>query len=422
MKKIKHMDNILSALPPMLTGEALIDALTVLPPYSPGIRKRSAAERLLALSDLYRLYIPSDMSVEIYSKLYIALVHSLQKKIGKAAIRQHSANFKTIGQAVSGQSLGGILGGADSFTIIGTSGIGKSSAINRAISLPGADEIIEIQKPYTKIIPCLVVQCPFDSSSKGLLLEILRAVDDRLDTAYYPQAVRARATIDMLIGSVSQVALHHIGLLIVDEIQNVVTGTHGISLVRMLTQLINNSGISIVMVGTPEGSPFFEQSMRLARRAVGLTYTTSPCDDFFRRFCLSLYAMPYTERKAKMQDGTVEWLYEHSGGLVSVVVSLIHDAQEIAILNGCEELSLGTLKEAYQNRMTMLHGYMPAQAERTTAHAARRRKSTPSPARSTRAATDDGIRIHDILSMAKENGRDPISLLGEYISIEEVRI
>ncbi|MDQ9822301.1 hypothetical protein RFZ44_02805, partial [Acinetobacter sp. 163] len=62
---------------------------------------------------------------------------------------------------------------------------------------------------------------------KGLLLEILRKVDEVLETHYYSNALRARATTDMLIGSVSQVALNHIGMLIVDEIQNVVNSKNG---------------------------------------------------------------------------------------------------------------------------------------------------------------------------------------------------
>lgn len=59
-----------------------------------------------------------------------------------------------------------------------------------------------------------------------------------------------RVTTDMLIGCVSQVSLNHIGLLVVDEIQNVCNHRNGTNLVSMLTQLINNSGISICMVGT----------------------------------------------------------------------------------------------------------------------------------------------------------------------------
>lgn len=41
--------------------------------------------------------------------------------------------------------------------------------------------------------------------------------------------MRINATADMLIGSVSTVALNHIGLLVVDEIQNVVNSKNGSS-------------------------------------------------------------------------------------------------------------------------------------------------------------------------------------------------
>ncbi len=116
-------------------------------------------------------------------------------------------NFKAIMQ----QEYSGIMGGSDSFTIIGASGIGKSSAISRAITLVTENRIIEVDSPYTKIIPCICVQCPFDSSVKGLLLEIFRKVDEVIGGNYYPNALRARTTTDMLIGSVSQVALNHIG-------------------------------------------------------------------------------------------------------------------------------------------------------------------------------------------------------------------
>lgn len=42
----------------------------------------------------------------------------------------------------------------------------------------------------------------------------------------------------MLIGSVSQVALNHIGVLIVDEIQNVAENKNGRTLVGMLTLIL----------------------------------------------------------------------------------------------------------------------------------------------------------------------------------------
>lgn len=261
-------DEILSALPKMKMGKELLVELSAFPEYDASICRMEQTVRLTALSDLYRVYIPSQMSVEIYSKLYLALLRSLQKKETKAAVWQQYQNHR----AISRQVYSGIMGGSDSFTIIGKSGIGKSSAVSRAISLITGNRVIEIESPCIKIVPCVIVQCPFDSSVKGLLLEILRKVDEVLESRYYSYALKARATTDMLIGSVSQVALNHIGLLIVDEIQNVVNSKSGKSLIGALTQLINNSGISICMVGTPESTPFFEQALQLARRSVGLQY------------------------------------------------------------------------------------------------------------------------------------------------------
>lgn len=75
----KLMDAV-KAMPKMLTGSELVSALTVLPEVDEKICYAGDAERLIALSDLYRIYLPSQMSLEIYSKLYLSLIRSLQKK------------------------------------------------------------------------------------------------------------------------------------------------------------------------------------------------------------------------------------------------------------------------------------------------------------------------------------------------------
>lgn len=180
------------SMPEMLTGNKLKSALEQRPYYDEDVIYESIATRLSRLSDIYGLYIPSQMSVEIYNKLYLALMHSIQKKNTKQAIIQQNENRK----AILGREHNGIIGGSDSFTIIGVSGIGKSSAIERAIRLISENEVIYMSE--TVVIPFVTVQCPFDSSVKGLLLEILRQVDDDIGSHYYNNAVRARATTDML--------------------------------------------------------------------------------------------------------------------------------------------------------------------------------------------------------------------------------
>ena len=415
-----NLSEIINSLPRMKSGNELTEALEILPEYNSEICNADVPVRLMALSDLYRIYIPSQMSLEIYSKLYLALLRSMKKKGSKLAVQQRNQNYKAIIQ----QEYSGIMGGSDSFTIIGTSGIGKSSAISRAITLITENRVIEAENPYTNIVPCIIVQCPFDSSVKGLLLEVLRKVDEVLDTKYYQNALRARATTDMLIGSVSQVALNHIGMLIVDEIQNVANSKNGKSLIGALTQLINNSGISICMVGTPESAVFFESAMQLARRSVGLQYTTMNYDVYFQNFCKVIFQYQYTKKRTEITDGIIEWLYEHSAGVTSVVVALIYDAQEITILNGKEILNLEFLNKAYQQRLSLLHSYIQPSVSQSKQTSKTKKKKIVSINTSNKTIDDinGNISIADLVSKAKNESIDVVQLLKKYIPVEEVTV
>lgn len=417
--------DMIKTLPPMKTGDTLLHDLEILPEYTKEIWKENTSIRLMKLSDLYSIYIPSFMSQEIYNKLYLALLRSLQKKSTKVTVMQQNQNFR----AMQGLEHHGIIGGSDSFTIIGVSGIGKSSAISRAITLITEHKLIEVEETQSKIIPCVMVQCPFDSSVKGLLLNVLHKVDEEIGSNYYENAIRVRATVDMLIGNVSQVALNHIGLLIVDEIQNVCNSKQGKSLVGMLTQLINNSGISICMVGTPESAIFFESAMQLARRSLGLQYQAMEYNHDFQHICKVLYSYQYTKKHTEITDTMIEWLYEHSAGIVSVVVALIHDAQEIAILNGKEELNLESLNEAYQKRFSLLHGYLEPTIKKGKQTTNRRKATTTSTTISevieNTVVKDSSIStdvLANLVKQSKKENLDIVKLLKENLTVVEVSI
>lgn len=406
--------NLVEKMPKMLSGKALYDRLTDIPEYDETIREKSSTERLMALSMLYDIYLPSEMSVEIYSKLYLALVRSLHKKGTQAAVQQSYQNHNTIMRRESR----GIIGGSDSFSIVGCSGIGKSSAINRAISIITENRMIEVENPMRRIIPCLIVQCPWDASVKSMLLEILRKSDELLETNYYGNALKARATTDVLIGIVSQVSLQHIGLLIIDEIQNCVTAKGGKGLVAMLTQLINTSGISIGLVGTPETISLLESAFQLARRSLGLQYNALDNDDYFYEFCKVLLRYQYVQNQVEISQNMIEWLYGHSGGITSIVVSLIHDAQELAILTGYENLDISMLNQAYEKRMQLLHDFIkPAATIKNTT--TKRKKKTIEKAV---ISSEEDYSIADLVQKSKSENLDIVKLFREHFTVEEIAL
>ena len=419
MVQMNDLLNVFADMPSMLSGQYLVSTLSIFPEYRDSIRNENQAVRLMALSDLYRLYIPSQMSIEIYSSMYLALLRSMQKKVTKTAIKQQYQNHR----AIQNQAYRGIMGGADSFTIIGDSGIGKTSAISRAVDLITENRVIEMDNPYTKVIPVLNVQCMWDSSVKGLLLEILRTVDETLESSYYQYAVKSRATTDNLIGSVSQVALNHIGILVIDEIQNIVNSKNGKRFIAMLLQLINNSGISLCLIGVPDCIPFFEQTFQLSRRLVGLRYSTMPFDAYFESFCKVIFNYQYVQQKSEITPAITEFLYEHSAGVVSVVVSLIHDAQEIGILSRKEVLNLDTLNQAYKQRLSLLHGYIQS----TVSHGgntSKRKKKSPAASivNNENVIQDNTLTIKELVAKAKAENLDIVPLLKEHFVVVEVSV
>ena len=401
-------------IPPLLIGEELTKAMTVLPKYETDIRKAPAAARLIELNKLYDIYIPSAMTAEIYSKLYLAFIRSVEKKKTISATKQAYENRK----AVRGQPYRGIMGGSDSFTIIGVSGIGKSSAIHRSVELIS-------QNPFWaekchKIAPFLTVQTPGDASLKGLLMEIIRTIDTLFDTRYYTDAIRSRATVDMLIGMVSQACLNYVCVLIIDEAQNLVSSKNGQTLVNALVQLINNSGISLCFVGTPSCASFFESAFQLARRSVGLNYQALPYDSYFCRLCETLFRYQYTETADPLTDKLVEWLYLHSGGITAVLVGLIQSAQEIAIIDGSECLCMESLYKAYRQRMGVLHRFI---APKTTPHTSTVRITEDVVTISVMAEDNNAPpTVTEMISKAKTLGIDCIDYLRRYVSVTEVAI
>lgn len=412
------MGNLVIQMPKMLMGKDLEDAMVSLPPYDPRICNEDVATRIMALNDVAELYIPSHMSYEIYSKIYLSMLHSLKKKQTVDAVRQGNQNHRRI----QGLNYNSVLGGADSFSIIGPSGIGKSTALAKSIALSGGERIITTNNPYAQIIPCINVQCPHDCSVKGLLLAILSQVDATIGTNYEQLAVKNRASIDNLIGTVSQVALNNILLIFIDECQNICRNRNGVNLIASMTQLINSSGVAICMVGLPETDYFFTQEMQLARRSVGLSYSALPCDEYFALLCETLFTYQYVARHCRLTPEMIELLYECTGGIVAILVSLIMEAQQIAILTGKEELSRETILMAYKERLKNVQDFVKVDVRKRSQTSAVKDKN-PTELPDGLASTLPDVTITEMMEQAGGKDIDVEGLLEENgIFVEEVAV
>ena len=402
-------DKLITELPKAVDRQQLIQDLMYIPQLG---TYNTELERLSALDNMYSFFLPNLMTLEIYRKITLAINKSFSKKQNKQDIIQKNSNFRRILQIESS----GIIGCSDTFLISGISGIGKTSTIHKIIS-NYYNQIIETTEPFQQIIPCVIVATPFDCSPKALLLEIIHKVDEILETSYTPKTT---PTLDALIGMVGQICLNHVGLLIIDEIQNIVSHRAGSSLIKCITELTNIAGISICMVGTPACEPFFSNEVYLARRTIGLKYTAMDYDDEFKYFCRVLWEYQPLLEKTEITEIYYEWLYEHSAGITANIVALIHDAQEYAITTGYEKLDITMLNHVYNQRMFTMHKHINPILSLTPTVSQKHSTSHNLPPQNENIS-DDYI-ISYTVKQSKFEGFNVIEKLKKYITISEISL
>lgn len=402
------MNDYSELMPQMLFGEELKKALTILPDYDGTVREMDAGNRLMKLSDIYQVFVPNSTTLEIYHKLYLMTAASMAKKGTVDAVRQLNANY---------QGTAGVITGMTSSTIIAPSGMGKSSSIQRAVSLFG--DLIEVENPYQKICPVVCVTTPFDASYKGLLIQIAKELDKHLGTDFYAKSQKSTMNAQQLMVMICQLCTLHVGLLIVDEIQFLAEQKNaGPQLLRMLLQLVNDS-INILMVGTNECIPFFQKVPQIARRTAGLQYGAMEYGRDFTELCRILFSYQYVKEHTELSDVILEWLFEHSAGIPAALVALIHDAQEIAIMGDIEVLNLRTLDMAYNKRMQMLHPHISPFITKVTKSRHKKEKRLQVAEFET-ARNEVGISIAGMIQDAKKQGEDIVTEIKQYIPVMEV--
>ena len=181
---------------------------------------------------------------------------------------------------------------------------------------------------------------------------------------------------------------------------------------------MNSTGINVIMVGTTECLPVFTQVPQISRRTTGLQFNAMDYNDEFIEICECLFNFQYTQKFSPLTPAILLWLYEHSAGITASLVALVHDAQEIAIIDGEEEINIKTLEQAYNNRLKMLHTYISPNLFKPIPLKSKSKKTMDFV---TKSIEEDSL-IENHIIEAKERKLDIIEELKKDIKVIEVSI
>lgn len=232
---------------------------------------------------------------------------------------------------------------AASGSVLGVPGIGKTSTIRRALeTMPQVIEHTEYmgQPFYCKQVLYLRIECPSDCSVKTLALNLLSALDRAIGSDYLHQLISLRSIAASAVATQVKILCmtHHVGLLLVDEIQNAVETAQRNRqvkpLLKFLVELTNDTATAVYFVGTPAAEQVFVSQEHLKRRTRGIRLLPLKPDGTYRRFLEQLWPYQFTSQQAPLTEKLANKLFDFSGGIPAYIVKIYQETQAQALLLG----------------------------------------------------------------------------------------
>lgn len=248
-------------------------------------------------------------------------------------------------------------------TIIGSSGLGKSTAISRILSLYPQ---VVVHSNYRGVefsgyqVVWMKLDCPHDGSIKGLAIDFFRHIDLLLGTRYYRQYGSARHPISALQPAMSQISrTYGLGLLVIDEIQHLSTAkSQGAEkMLNYFVTLVNTIGIPVVLIGTNKAAGVLQSQFRQARRGSGqgdMVWERMKQDASWDLLIEGLWDYQWVRNPVPLTFELSAELYDLSQGIVDIAVKIFVMAQIRAMSSGKEMLSVSLFRQVANEQLRLV--------------------------------------------------------------------
>lgn len=355
MEKMVNGNPLIEALPAKISAEEFFKNLCHYPIYNQGDRKMNIDSKILRIRQLYNYYQPFDIHLEMYEEIdfMIKEVYRLRNPLEnqKDFNKKVYENYMGVKNNQVGVLQKGTMGIGKS--LVGAAGIGKTSAVNKIMSMfPTVIRHSEHDFTCTQI-PYLSILAPFDGSLKTLLLNILLEVDSLVNTNYYDRAITIKGTINMLISQVQQIiTVYHVGLIIIDEFQFL--NKKAEQVINFLTSIMNMWGVSLFLVGTPPLLSILQKDMRVARRFSLISYKKMDKEEKEWNYLLEdLWQYQYTSQITELTEEISNAFYHYSQGITDIFIKLFIEVQLEAVKKG-RKVTVSLIREVAKEKMIMV--------------------------------------------------------------------
>ncbi len=368
---IEYKNNpLIEALPPILTVEEIYKSIAQLPPYSDEERNLSENIRIHCILRLCDYVEPFTYHLDLERRIstmirrgyvgrnpmlreYTTKINFLSSMKKLKNQDEREMQFKVLRKQWNSTAAG--------FALIGMSGIGKSTAVNRILfNYPQVithTEYDNNQFIHTQIV-WLKLDCPLDGSLKSLCKSFFKEVDSILGTRYFEKFGEYKSSLDTMLIHMSHITeLHSIGALFIDEIQHLTKAKGGADLMlNFFVTLINTIGVPVVTIGTFKAFSVLQRDFRQARRASGygeIIWDRMKRDKEWAWFLERMWKYQWTKNNCELTEEMKEIMYDETQGITDRAIKLYMLVQWRAITSKKETIAASLIRKVASEEMRM---------------------------------------------------------------------
>lgn len=368
---------LIEALPEILSAEDTMRHLKRRARHDDAERQLDARYRIHCLSRLaHEYYQPLSQHFYIESKISVCIRQGYLNRnpYGREYALMANEMYAAMRDKRPVRQVPGYHPKASGFTIIGVSGVGKSTAVERILSLyPQVIEHTEYKgrpMPITQL-SWLKLDCPHDGSLGGLCYSFFEKVDRILGTTYYDEYKRARITIDSMMILMERIAQeYYLGVLVIDELQHLANAKRGSDvMLNFFVTLVNTIGVPVILIGTSKAAPILQGEFRQARRGNGmgsLIWNRMEQDADWELLARTMWKYQWTREAVPASREMLDALYRETQGIVVLAVVLYALVQDEAILSEKETFDVEDIHRTAVRRMALVQPMIDAIRENDT--------------------------------------------------------
>lgn len=360
---------LIEALPLAETEEQVTTRLFNMPEFDPAQRDWLDVERIQMLAQLASFMVPlerhTQFSYSIDALMRQGYIGRIPHSVTSTEVFRKLYEQKTHGRSFDAM---GQLTAQLSSSMVGVSGGGKTSAIKRV--LQRYPQVIHHPLYGIYQIPYLHIETPYNGSAVGLAQAVFRKVDQLLPEADYVSQYASSRGVDTLMNHAARVLhMHCVGLLVVDEIQNLEhSPVNRQALMTLLVSASNELGVPLLFVGTYKAKNILSLDFRQSRRSVGygipewgrLAKGVAGQTGEWEVFIKVLWRFQWVRNPVEASPFLMDLMYDYSQGIIDIAIKLFACCQLRAMMDGSEVITGRLIADVAHSELSMVEPMIDA--------------------------------------------------------------